>query len=193
MLNYLKRFYDENGRIPIQRDFEYNPEYPSFMTYCNSFGSWNNALKLVGMDLDTRVKLGNLENNIQKGRQAEIKVINHFKQHPIDLAGENCISPCDGICPNGKTYDVKSSKLSGNWLHWSFGTNNKYKDDIEIYYFLAFNEDWTKLGYAWRVPGDMVEKDIFYIAKNVGKGEFNVENMRDYDIIDKFKDIYKME
>lgn len=37
----------------------------------------------------------------------EIIVRDRFKRHPVDLAGENKGSHCDGICPNGKNYDVK--------------------------------------------------------------------------------------
>ena len=101
------------------------------------------------------VKKGVLVTNLQKGRFGEIIIRDHFKHHDsnadllsrrvtvnaIDLAGENSHSPCDGICPNGMYYDVKSSGLHIGG-YWKFGTNNKYKDKIEIYYFLAFNEDY---------------------------------------------------
>lgn len=190
LLDSLRRFVKEYGRIPVMTDFVNNPEYPSFRPYQLRFGSWNKALKLVEMDLDTRVMQGFLTTEIEKGRYAEIKVINHFKQHPIDLAGENNKNPCDGICPNGKTYDVKSSKLHEyeDALFWNFGTNNKYKEDIEIYYFLAFNKDYSKLKYGWRVPGEIVDKDNFYVGLNPGC-EFDVEDMDKYDITDRFKDI----
>lgn len=59
------------------------------------------------MDLDTRVMQGGLNTNTEKGRYAEIMVINHFKNNPVDLSGKNRKSPCDGICPDGKIYDVK--------------------------------------------------------------------------------------
>lgn len=187
LLNYLRQFYKENGKIPTQRYFANNPEYPNFVTYVRRFGSWSNALKLVWINLDTMIKNGIIETTNQKARLAEIKVINHFGQHPVDLAGENQNSPCDGICPNGKTFDVKSSKFYKEG-YWAFVANNKYKEDIEIYYFLAFNEDWTKLEYGWRVPGEVVEKDYFRIGLNTGY-EFNIENMKEYNITDKFKDI----
>lgn len=181
LLYYLIQFYEENGRIPVMTDFENNHEYPHSSTYIKRFGSWIAALKFVGLDVDLMGK----QCDSYRGRIAEIKVINHFKQHPIDLAGENCNSPCDGVCPNGKTYDVKSSKLRIGG-YYSFSTTNKYKDEIEIYYFLGFNEDWTKLMYAWRVPGDIVEGTMFHIGLNSwSHTKFTVENMKEYDITDK--------
>ncbi len=54
LLEHLKRFYEENGRPPAARDFINNPKYPSFNSYQNRFGSWNSALKLAGLQTDTR-------------------------------------------------------------------------------------------------------------------------------------------
>lgn len=119
-----------------------------------------------------------------RGRQAEIKVLNHFKQYPTDLAGENSNSHCDGICPNGKTYDVKSSKFYDEG-RYRFSIRNKYKEEIEIYYLLAFNKDWTKLEYVWRVPGEIVETNMFCVGMNPCY-KFFVGNMDKYDITDKF-------
>lgn len=187
LLNELKRFEREERRVPTRRDLLHNICYPSFGTYIDRFGSWNNTLKLVGMDLDTRVMQGHLDTTQEKGRHAEIKVINHFIGHPVDLAGENRSSPCDGICPNGKIYEVKSSKLHRN-MFWAFATKNEYKEKIEIYYLLGFNKDYTKLKYVLRVPGEIVEKIMFHVGLN-SRYEFNIENTKQYDITDKFKDI----
>jgi len=191
LLDYLKQFYQENERVPIARDFEYNPEHPNVMTYIKRFGSWNNALKLVEMDLDTRVVQGNLTTGTEKGRYFEIKLMSHFENRPIDLSGRNCHSYHDGICPNGQLYEVKSASMRPEG-YWPFGTENKDKDDdkeaIQWYYFGAFNKDYTKLLYVWRVPGEIVEGTMFHIGVNNGY-KFNVENMKQYDITDKFKDI----
>lgn len=183
LLNYLKQFLEENGKIPTARDFDNIPEYPSAITYRIRFGSWIDALKFAGLDVD----LMGLQGSSYKARLAEIKVRDHFKQHPIDLAGENRNSPCDGICPNGKTYDVKSSKLY-NAGYYLFNIRNIYKEEIEIFYFLAFNKDYSKLEHAWRVPGEIVEKDYFYIGIS-SRREFNIENMKSYDITNKFKEL----
>lgn len=134
------------------------------------------------------VKKGNLITNEQKARLAEMIIRDHFKTHHADLAGENKNSLCDGICPNGKTYDVKSSKLHKG-IYWLFNTRNKCRYDIEIYYLLAFNDDYTKLEYVWRIPGEIVEKDHFYVGLNHDY-EFCVEDMVEYDIIDKLRDIH---
>lgn len=133
LLNYLTDFFKEKGTVPVQRDFNGNPNYPSFGTYRSRFGSWSRALRLVELDIDAMVKHGIVKSNQQKGRLWEISVIEHFENRPKDLSGENCSSPCDGICPNGKIYEAKSAALVDN-QYWSFGGGNKYKEYIEIYY-----------------------------------------------------------
>lgn len=189
LLNKLRQFYDEYKRPPTSRDLINNPEYPGFRTYQQHFGSFQKALKLVELDVDSMVKVGILETCQQKARFAEIMVLNHFKEYPIDLAGNNCNSSYDGICPNGKSYDVKSSKFDTKKKCYVFGTNNVYREEIEIYYFLAFNENWTKLDYAWRIPGEIIEDNNFYVG--LKRSKFNIENMVEYDITDKVKDILR--
>lgn len=49
LLYYMKQFYKENGRTPTHYDFNNNPNYPSFGTYIERFGSWNNALREAGL------------------------------------------------------------------------------------------------------------------------------------------------
>ncbi len=192
LLRYPIQFYEKYGRPPTKEDFKSNPEYPNCQTCVNRFGSWINFLKLTGFDVDTMVKNGVIENEYQKGRFGEIIIRDHFKRHPIELAGENHNSPCDGICPSGKSYDVKSSKLGHERKYWDFHTNNKYKEEIEIYYLLGFNEDWTKLEYAWRIPGEIVEKDHFSIWLNSwSRSKFTVKNMKEYDITDKIRDVLR--
>lgn len=188
LLNYLKDFYEENGRIPVKNDFENNPGYPGFSTYQKRFGSWNKALKLVGLDVDTIVKQGNLGNSYQKGRWAEILVRDHFENKSIDLSGDNHCSPCDGICHNKKTYDVKGARLRKGGL-WIFVIEGKYKEEIEWFYLLAFNENYTRLMHVWRLPGDIIETNYLTIGMRPGKSKFNIENMREYEITDKFKEI----
>ena len=183
LLDYLIQFYEKYGRPPTQNDFTNNSAYPSFMTYIKRFKSWSNALKLVGLDVDSMVKKGVLSNSVQKGRLGEIIVRDHFEKNSTDLAGENQNSPCDGICPNGKTYDVKSSKFYnwGNRKYFIFKVNNKHKNEIEIYYFLGFSEDYTELICAYRVSTndiwDFIDNDHIRIGFSL-KYRFNVENMK---------------
>lgn len=190
LLLYLIQFYEKYGRPPTETDFTNNPEYPNFSTYQERFGSWSNALKLVGLDVESMVKKGIVETTNQKARLGEMIVRDHFKNHPIDLAGENCNSSCDGICPNGKIYDVKSSVLYMEYKYYSFNTRNKYKEEIEIYYLLGFNEDYTKLEYGWRIPGEIIEGNHFYIG-STHRSEFNVKNMKQYDITNILRHILK--
>ena len=57
LVDYLKQFFVENGRIPVAKDFLNNPEYPSIITYQKRFGSWNKALTFA--KLDNRAKSAN--------------------------------------------------------------------------------------------------------------------------------------
>lgn len=193
LLNFLTRFYNETGLIPTINDFNNNSKYPSHGTYRNRFGSWTNALKIVNLDVDSTTKLDILDNNYQKGRQAELMVISHFKESPTDLSGNNCLSHCDGICPNGKIYDVKSSKLHriGNGMY-HFDMRNKYKEEIELFYCLGFDESRDKLMYAWRIPCDIINKDYLKIHISPSEAEFNSNNMKKYDITNKMKDVIKV-
>jgi hypothetical protein len=190
----LIQFYEENGRPPTQKDFDNNPDYPHSKIYHKYFGSWSAALKLVGLDVESMVKKGVIETEQQKGRFGEILIRDHFATYPVDLAGENQNSSCDGICPNGKTYDVKSSKLYIGGFY-DFKTNNKYKNEIDIYYLLGFNEDYTKLKYGWRIPGEIVDTNDFYVSlnsiyqKRMSCAKFYIENMRKYDITKQLVDV----
>lgn len=44
LINKIKYFYDENGRIPLKREFNMYKEYQ------RRFGSWNKAIRLAGFD-----------------------------------------------------------------------------------------------------------------------------------------------
>lgn len=190
LLEFLTQFHNKNGLIPSSCDFKNNPEYPSYGTYVNRFGSWTNALKIVNLDVDTVVSQGILVNNYQKGRQAELIVINHFKESPTDLSGSNCLSHCDGICPNGLIYDVKSSKCHniGNG-QFSFNIENKYKESIELYYCLGFDETHSKLIYAWRIPNNVVNNYFLKISISPSEGELTTDNMQKFEITYTMKEI----
>ena len=189
LLDFLKKYYKETGRVPISRDLVNNPRYPGITTYARRFKSLGRALKLVGLDVDAMVMQGVLQDTNHMGRLFEIIVRDNFEEKSEDLSGGKHGSPCDGICPRGKSYDAKSSKLyRERGEYWKFTTRNRYKEEIEYYYFGAFNEDWTSLEHVWRVPGEVVDKDHFLIGLN-GNWDHNVENMKEYEITDKFKGI----
>lgn len=188
LLNLLSDFYQENRRVPTAYEFANNPGYPGVSTYQRRFGSWSNALKFVSLDLDSVVKKGIVTNYDQKARLAELYVSEFFQSRGIDLSRDNKNSSIDGMCPKGQIYDVKSSRLlEDNYFVFSF--HNKEKEDIEYYFLLGFNSDYTKLLHVWRVPGEIVEKPNIRINIKDGSGQFNVRNMIEYEITDKFEKI----
>jgi hypothetical protein len=186
LLDILTQSYKDLGRPPSQNDFSNNPKYPSIRPYIDNFGSWSNALKIVGLDVESIVKKGIVETDDQKARLSEIIIRDSFDNFSIDLAGKNKNSPCDGICPTGKNYDVKSCGL--HKTYYQFRIYNKYKEEIELYYLLAFNKDYTKLNYGWKIPGEIVESDSFLVGITC-RAKFTVESMKEYDITEKLREI----
>lgn len=189
LLDLLKMFYNDNGRPPVQSDFVNNSEYPSFVTYQDRFGSWQKALKLAELDIDTMARKGILETTQQKGRLFEIFVKEHFINKPIDLSEMNYNSPFDGICPDDQNYEAKSAALAIK--SWTFTIHNVYKEEIEWFYLGAFDKDFKKLLHVWRVPGEFIEGNSITIGIN-NNYMFNVENMKEFEITDKFKDIIEI-
>lgn len=185
LLGYMKQFNEENGRPPLERDFSNNSRYPHFDTFMGRFGSWENAKKLVGLDIDTMVKKGYLDSNLHKERLFEIFVLEHLGvEDVIDLSGENRSSFVDGICPKGRIYDAKSSGLNG--LYWHYFLD---KLGVHFYYLGAFNKDYSELQHVWRIPGD------FSIKRHINIGIYssciyNIENMEKYEITPEFIEIF---
>jgi hypothetical protein len=190
LIDGIRRFHAEYNRIPTARDFKNNSKYPSYYAYLR-FGGLQKVLKLAELDIDTLYKKGLLrpETNQQKGRLLELIMLDQFEKIPVDMSGKKNNSPCDGICPNGKIYEVKSSKLYDN-EYWKYNIRNKEKENIEIFYFGAFNEDYSKLLHVLRVPGELVEGNVFRIEMN-NRGKFNIVNMKEFDITDKILEILK--
>lgn len=187
LLEFLVQFFKENGRSPTQTDFNKSRKYPNYCAYRYRFGGWQKALKLVGLDIDSMVKKGIVETSQQKARLSEIYILNHFnKKGSIDLSGNNCKSPFDGICPEGETYDVKSSSLLID--RWIFDLDNTYREDIKWLYLCAFDKYYNNLLYVWRVPSTFTDQNKLYIELDNNR-EFNIKNMEEYDITEKFKEI----
>lgn len=185
LLDYLRKYEREYGRPPIARDLnntKNNPEYPSIGQYNKQFGNLERAKKLVGQDMDSRAKKGISDHPKQKARLAEIFVMEHFKEEgAIDLAGENCMSPVDGICPKKQIYDVKSSALRYR-LYWQFALDKG--DSVDFYYLLAFNEDYSELKYVWRIPWNFTNNISLHVNEDY------ITKMEKYNITAKFEDVF---
>lgn len=191
LLDYLTQFFDNEGRPPTEDDFKCNLKYPSHVVYCRRFGSWQNALKFVELDNGSMAKRGIVETKHQKARLAEMLVLGHFAGGAQDLSGENYTNhPYDGICPKSQTYDVKSSKLYKD-KYYNFDFRNANRDEIEWYFLLGFNKDYTKLEHTWRIPAlDFVDEERILIWVD-GDHPYNLENMEEYEITEKIKYIFK--
>lgn len=45
----IQKFYEENNKVPTQKDFDKNPKYPTFTTIRKCFGSWNKGIEAAGL------------------------------------------------------------------------------------------------------------------------------------------------
>lgn len=75
---------------------------------------------------------------------------------------------------------MKSSALLID--HWGFKLSNLYRGEIEWFYLLGFNKDYSELQHVWRIPG--------YFTEIISNYTRNIENMKEYEITKKFKDIF---
>lgn len=184
LLNELKRYYNDTGKIPsINGLRNTNNKYPFSDTYINHFDSWKNAIKMVGFS--------SIKNEVEKGRCGEVVVFNSFKnkEMAMDISGKNSQSYFDGICPNGKIYDVKSSSLNcykstlKNKLYiydgWGFKFNNKEKEKIEYYFLLGYDKNHEKLINSWMVPSYIIFPRISVTIKN---SEKSINKWKEYKI-----------
>lgn len=153
LIEILRKWAKQNNRIPVHSDLRRAQGLLSANTFVCYFGSWVEALRAANLHVKN--------SKSEDGREAEKLVAESCSC--IDLASRDRNSWCDGICPKGKTYDVKSSKLirgsqnhGHEYFYWSFLFGNKYKSKIDYYFLLGFNEDLTKLLRSWLVPGNVV-------------------------------------
>lgn len=182
----ITKFIRKNGKIPTANDFTGNPEYPNFTTFIRRFGSWNKALEHAGFETDEMIKNGMLECEYHKGRLFEMKVRDSFKGTSVDSAGKRANSPYDGICPTGKIYDAKSSGF--NRSGWEFNFLNKEIEKIDYLYLGAFDIEYNVLMHVWLIPTSFLNgKKSIWISN--GKGEYNVSNMKKYEVTDKFMEL----
>lgn len=76
--------------------------------------------------------------------------------------------------------------------YWQFHFLNVDIYEIDWFYLLAFDEDYIKLLYAWKVPIDKlhIEDAVIIIGLNITY-KYNVENMKKYEITDKIRPIFE--
>lgn len=105
LLDALRRAADELGRTPTQKEIAAMDGYPSYMTYFKRFGSWNEALRLAGIEPRER----------HVRRYTEAELITLLKEAAAVL----------GRTP--KTDDLQAMDAYPSWhtYHARFGSWNK--------------------------------------------------------------------
>lgn len=180
LIEIIQQFDRENGKPPIERDFDNNPKYPSYGTYQREFGSWNNAKIEAGFKPD---------DDVTRGRQGELQTISEFKtEGAIDLSGKNRKSTCDGQCPKGELFDTKSislTKMNNRYYGWMVHITENQLQKAKYLFFRAYkDQDFTKPPlHKWRVPIEfMKDRKQIFIYKDENRGEFNIKSMNEYEI-----------
>lgn len=111
LLNELKRFVKEFNKVPVQSDFENLKNYPSRKTFANHFGSFNNALKLAGLEPTTK----SIEDYKRFNESAETKsMLIKWIQNKADELGRT---------PTCK--DIEKEEFNRGTFRRIFGTYNK--------------------------------------------------------------------
>lgn len=184
-IDAIKRFVEQNGRLPTESDFTGNIDYPSDSTIWRLFGSWNKGLEAAGFSPN--------DENI-RGRLGEIQTINEFKKEgAIDLSGIDRKSSCDGMCPKGELYDVKSASLrhykqyqtnTHDGWGWAYSISEKQLKGASYLFIRAYEtSDFSKQPkYKWRIPIEILNnRKSLFIYKNGDYGRFNIKNMKQYE------------
>lgn len=178
LIEKLQQWTRENGRPPVAKDFMNNHKYPSISKFLKEFGYWNNAKLAVGFKLD---------DTCTRGRQGELQILSEFGIGAVDLSGKDRHSSCDGICPKGEYYDVKSASLGNDrngYRGWAYTIKINQIIDADYIFLRAYKDkDFTKFPkYRWRIPIELIEgKTSIFIYDDENKGIYNTKTMKKYE------------
>lgn len=144
LLNELKRFYKENGRVPTSSEFDKaNTGYPSRKTYSKYFGSFNNALILAGFTPknNTNPKAKPMPDGVKEYNKENLR---YFFFKFIDEFGK---VPTVKEMEKAKGYPTRQAyrKVFGSWnqamIEFGFEPRNmQYTDEELKEAFLSFVE-----------------------------------------------------
>jgi hypothetical protein len=152
----FRRFISEYGRIPTFREFN-NNEYPSFWCYQNRFGSWNNAVKAYGYNIQSDLynfevlkdQLLNFCRNIKLNEKRNIITISDI-ENCKEIASYSCFRK--HLKNNG--YSIKSflNEYGFDMLDEGSGMNYTFKDGEKIrsqyeFYFSNYLRNNLSLKY----------------------------------------------
>jgi sulfur relay (sulfurtransferase) DsrC/TusE family protein len=124
LIEAIVRFHEENGRVPKSYEFDNNLLYPSQTIYVSHFGSWDNALKTCGFDV-----------NQKKMKYSDDELIGFI----VDFYGKHNQIPTTKDFSNSSSYPDSNTyrKRFGSWPNAiklagfapKRNTPSKYKSD----------------------------------------------------------------
>jgi hypothetical protein len=175
LIKHLKEIGLEKGRTPSITDFNNtNGKRPSYTAFKIEFGGMLEALKAADYDISQYANI--------KARKSEVGVLCSFaKTGAVDMSGKNFNSQFDGICPTGKKYDVKSSRLSnsGNYELSKWRFNFKHQSIIDYFFLMGYDNNHDKLIHTWMIPSNLV-KNLTGIA--IFDSEYNLLKWGKYEV-----------
>lgn len=155
LISELKRYYNTYNKIPTHNDFKNKLGYPSTKAYINHFGSWNNALRKAGMDVNLQF------NNYTKEDMIKIGLDYYNNTGNIPLSHEI-----------GFTYSV-IKKYWGNWNNYLSEINlksnkvNKYSREellnkLIVFYNLLGRKPNKQdfIDYSWHPSYDSYNREF---------------------------------
>ncbi len=180
------RFVKENRRIPIFREFN-NSGYPSFWCYQNRFGSWNNAVKAYGYEVQSDIY--NFDNLSKQLIEFCIKIRNKENRNIILIKEiENCKEIASYSCfrkhlkKNG--YSLKSflNQYGFDILNEGCGLNYTFLDGEKVnssyeYEFSNYLKNILKLTYNVDYYREIKYKDFITDYK----GNMNCDYIINYN------------
>lgn len=137
LIESIKRFYDETGRVPKSYEFDNNSSYPSRRTFTKHFGSWNNALRACEFDVNQK--------KMRCSDDELLKYISEFfdncGRYPTMTDFEN-----DEQYPHPSTY----ANHFGSWTNaltkvGGKRSYKKYTDEELINFLIDFHEKYNRI------------------------------------------------
>ena len=86
LISELQRFIEKNGKNPKQINMQIKFGYPSYATYRDQFGSWNDALTAAGLE------------------------VNQYQVHKGNLDGTETCDNCGKVKPESQNWNYKNDK-----------------------------------------------------------------------------------
>lgn len=130
LLEYLRQFEKENGRIPTVNEFNENPRYPNGGIYFKKFGGWNNALNLARINIKSKRRIVEIVG--RNSTREQLRIID--KDETVDHSNTKCCKCGKNetyVRPNGSAEWLRYRCKEGIWDRKSYLCKKCYTNDYQ--------------------------------------------------------------